>query len=196
MFCFCFNRLLIRTGSWFWPQVAPPALLWPGGWLVGQLLIAAYPSNPQPKTDYHQHFSTFGMKPVVTSDFMGLGPVDMPNQLGGHLTGFLAWRFGWLRLQTSRAEALLNTGSTPKHSVNTCWQNGGMSGWQKTSQLCQRCPCDCVQTQSMEKLCCCAGVPPQPPKVYHLRETFLHRIRIQGVCSLISEGGKTPNCQA
>lgn len=152
-----FYRLLIRAGSWFWPQVVPPALLWPGSWWIGQLLLASYPSNPQPQTDYHQRFSTFGMKLVVTSDFMGLGPIYMPNQFDRHVTGFMAWCSGWLRLQTPRAEALLNLGSAPKHSVNTCCQNGGMGGWRETSQLCQRGQFDGVQTPSMENSAVLAG---------------------------------------
>lgn len=39
--------LPIRTGSWFWPYVAPPGLLCIGSWFLGQLLLALYPSDPQ-----------------------------------------------------------------------------------------------------------------------------------------------------
>lgn len=96
-FFFFLNRLLIRTGSWFWTQVAPPAFLWPGSWWIGQLLLASCPSNPQPKTDYHQHFSTLGTKLVVTSDFTDLRPIYMPSQFDRRITGLMAWCFGWLR---------------------------------------------------------------------------------------------------
>ena len=67
-----------------WP---PHGLLWAGSRCTGQLLPALCPSNPQLKADYNQHFSTFRMKLVVTSDFMDLGPIYMHNQFDGLLTG-------------------------------------------------------------------------------------------------------------
>lgn len=192
---FFFNRLLIRAGSWFWSRVAPPARLWPGSWLTGQLLLASYPSNPQPKTDYHQRFSTFGMKLVVTSDFMDLGPIYVPNQFDQRVTGLMAWCFGWLRLQTSLTEALLNTGSAPKHSVNSCWRNEGMSGWQTTSQLCQRCQFDCVQTPSVKNSAVLVG-PLHSSQSLQSERNLPPPYEDPGYVLWSVKGGKNTNCQA
>lgn len=75
-----FYPLRIGTAAGFGPMGSPHSPLWVGSWFPGPQLLALYPSNPQPQTDYHQHCSTFRMQLVVTSDFIDLGPIYMHNQ--------------------------------------------------------------------------------------------------------------------
>lgn len=129
----------LELAAGFGPMWPPHGLLWPGSWYPGQLLLVSYLSNPQPKTDYHQHFSTCRMKLVVTPDFMDLGPICTHNQSDLTHNWFNDLVF-WLML--ALREAVFHTVSTPQHSINSYWWNEGMSGWRRTSQLCQRCQFD------------------------------------------------------
>lgn len=81
-------------------------------------------------------------------------------------------------------------GSAPKHSVNACWQNEGMSGWQKTSQLRQGCQSDCVQTPW--KILLFWRGPYSPPQSLQLERSFPPLCEDPGRVLWSVKGGKIP----
>lgn len=106
--------LLIRTGSWFWPHVAPPGLLCIGSWFLGQLLLALYPQTPilRSTNNHKQTLIAISISQLsewnwwlVTSYFVDLDPGHVPNQFDWLITSLM---LGWLRSWTSPGKALLH----------------------------------------------------------------------------------------
>ena len=125
--------LLIRTGSWFWPEGDPSLLS-----LDRKLISRAASSCLVPlksttknwlssaflniQNETHGYFRLYGFVPSLHTQ-----PVWL-------ITSLMTWCFGWLRSQTSLGEAFFCIFSTPKDLINSCWLKEGMSGWQRTSQ--------------------------------------------------------------
>lgn len=76
------------------------------------------------------------MKLVVTSDFVDFGLVYMHNSFNWLITRLISLCSTWLGLHASLGTALCCIFSTPKHLVNSCQLNDGMTaGWKPGSYV-------------------------------------------------------------
>lgn len=174
-----FSPLLMRTGSWFWPWVAPPGPLWIGSWFPGQIFLVSYLWNPQPNTDYNQHFSICRMKLMVTSGLMDLGPVLMPHQLDWLITSLMTWCWAGLahKLLQERPSCIF---STPKHwKILVDWLKEWVAGRKPASYV--QGACLVVFRFHPLKARLSGWGPCSLHKVENLRGTLYNLIRIQAL---------------